>query len=70
MTTQNSVQETASAGARLVTDAGGTAAAGVATLSDDGKTLVFETTVTGFVLEYYAKPAVDMTTAFEPVSGH
>ena len=36
----------AAAGARFVTDAGGTASATVALLSDDGKTLTFEGTVT------------------------
>ena len=52
---------TAAAGARLVTDAGGTASATVALLSDDGKTLTFEGTVTGFVLEYMARSFTDMT---------
>ena len=35
----------------------------MATLSDDGKTLTFETTVTGFVLEYAPRAAQDLTTA-------
>lgn len=61
-------------GPRIVTDAGGTAVApgatgnsgvpGVALLSDDGKTLTFEGTVTGFVLEYSPRSAVDMTGAY------
>lgn len=64
----------AGAGPRTVTDAGGTAVtagatgntgvAGVALLSDDGKTLTFETTVTGFVLEYIPRAAADVTAAF------
>lgn len=47
----------AAAGARFVTDAGGTASTTVALLSDDGKTLTFEDTVTGFVLEYTPRSA-------------
>jgi len=56
---------TGNVGPRMVTDAGGTPLAspagplfGVALLSDDGKTLTFEGTVTGFVLEYFPRPAV------------
>lgn len=64
---------TAATGPRAVTDAGGTPAApptatayagasvGLATLSDDGKTLTFEGTVTGFVLYYVPRSAVVMT---------
>jgi hypothetical protein len=58
----------ATAGARITTDAGGTAGApgangpGIALVSDDGKTLTFEATVTGFVLEYTPRAAVAMTT--------
>jgi hypothetical protein len=53
-------------GPRTVTDAGGTPVApsagiaGVATISDDGKTLTFEGTVTGFIIEYVPRAAVDM----------
>ena len=55
----------AAAGTRVVSDAGGTATAGggvsaapgIATLSDDGKVLTFETTVTGFVLTYIPRAA-------------
>lgn len=61
---------TGATGARIVTDSGGTAGApgangpGIALLSDDGKTLTFEGTVTGFVLEYVPRPAIDPTTTF------
>lgn len=51
----------AAAGARFVTDAGGTPSTTVATLSDDGKTLTFEAAVTGFVVEYQPRSGVDMT---------
>ncbi len=51
----------AAAGARFITDAGGTPSSTVATISDDGKTLTFESTVTGFVLEYQPRPAHAMT---------
>jgi hypothetical protein len=59
----------AAAGPRQVVDAGGTASASVALLADDGTTLTFETTVTGYVIEYYPAPAVDMTSDFAPISG-
>lgn len=62
---------TATAGDRHVSDVGGTAAAphaagvpGIATLSDDGTTLVFEAAVTGFVLVYYPAPYVALNTSF------
>lgn len=57
---------TGSAGAlgRYVGDAGITPTTTVASLSDDGSTLVFEAAVTGFVLEYYPAPAVTMTDEF------
>lgn len=57
---------TGALGARSVTDAGGTADApgtngpGTALLSDDGKTLTFEGTVTGFVLEYIPRSNTDL----------
>lgn len=64
----------AQAGPRVVTDAGGTAAAGatglggagggVALISDDGKTLTFEGNVTGFVLEYYPLPFTSLQSTF------
>jgi len=51
--------------AQLVTDAGGTAAAATALLSDDGKTLTFGAADhTGFVLEYYPAPDVALSTSF------
>jgi hypothetical protein len=37
---------------------------GVVALSDDGKTITFNTTTTGFVLEYYPAPDSPMSTAF------
>jgi hypothetical protein len=55
------------AGSRIVVDSGGTPLAGdaggpgVAVLSDDGTTLTFEAAVTGFVIEYIPRPAVNMT---------
>ena len=57
---------TGATGARIVTDAGGTAGApgangpGIALLSDDGATLTFEGTVTGFVLEYIPRSYTDL----------
>lgn len=51
----------AAAGPRQVTDAGGAASATVATISDDGKTLTFENTVTDAVILYVPRPAVDIT---------
>lgn len=54
-------------GPKHVTDTGGTPATkgaggsvGVATISDDGKTLTFDGTVTGFVLEYIPRSAADL----------
>ncbi len=68
-----------SVGAYIVTDAGGTAivppggasaAVGVALMSDDGTTLTFPNTVTGFVLEYTPRSAVDLiSTLFAPFTG-
>lgn len=69
---------TGATGPRHVTDASGTAAApptatayagasvGVATISDDGKTLTFEGTVTGFVLTYLPRPATDIDSEYAP----
>jgi hypothetical protein len=51
-----------------MTDAGGTASATVALLSDDGKTLTFEGTVTDFVVEYIPRASTDMTSDFTPLS--
>lgn len=61
---------TGATGPRVLTDAGGTAVApstgiaGVALISDDGKTLTFEGTVTGFIIEYFAQSAQPMTSQF------
>ncbi len=57
---------TGATGPRVVVDSGGTPIApntyaGHATLSDDGKTLTFEGTVTGFVLLYEPQSAIDLT---------
>lgn len=54
----------AAAGARYMTDAGGTASSTVALLSDDGKTITFEGTVTAFVIEYIPRSNTDMTSNF------
>lgn len=57
----------ATAGSRALTDAGGTPGApgangpGVATISDDGKTITFEAGVTGFVIEYVPRASTSMT---------
>lgn len=58
-----------SVGSYVVCDASGTAVSptaganiGIATLSDDGKTLTFPTTVTGFTLTYYPKAAAALDT--------
>jgi len=55
---------TAAAGHRNVTDAGGTPSATLATISDDGKTLTFEGNVTGFILTYTPRAAVDTSGVF------
>lgn len=52
----------AAAGGRLVLDSGGTPAAGACTVSDTGKTLTFEGTVTGLVLMYRPAPTVALST--------
>lgn len=64
----------ASLGTYTLTDTGGTAivppggasvAVGIAKLSDDGKTITFPNTVTGFVIEYTPRSFTDPTTKFE-----
>jgi hypothetical protein len=61
----------ASLGAYLLADTGATAivppggagaAVGIAKLSDDGKTITFPNTVTGFVLEYFPRSNVALDT--------
>lgn len=59
---------TGATGARFVTDTGGTASSTVAKVSDDGKTLTFEGTVTGFVIEYIPRSITSMTSNFESSS--
>lgn len=67
----------ATVGAYFVTDAGGTAvsaatsaAAGIALISDDGKTITFVTTVTAFIIEYVplTLSAAQMAAVFAPVT--
>lgn len=64
----------ATAGARVVTDAGGTAGApgangpGIALISDDGKTVTFEAAVTAFVIQYKPRAAVAVTGANAPTT--
>lgn len=55
----------AQAGARTLVDKDGTPTTGVATISDDGKTLTFETTLTGFILEYNPRVDVSMDTEYD-----
>lgn len=57
----------AAAGVRTVTDAGGSASATVAVLSADGATLTFEAGVTGAVVSYMPRPAVDLDAAWPSV---
>ena len=57
----------AAAGPRIVTDAGGSASATVCTLSADGTTLTFEANVTGAVVSYMPRPAVDMDAAWPSI---
>lgn len=59
----------AAAGSRDVTDVGGTPAAGLATISDDGKTITFEANVTGFVITYMPRSAQGMETADAVLGG-
>jgi hypothetical protein len=61
-----------SVGSYAVSDTGGTpvsptagANVGLATISDNGKTITFPTTVTAFVIEYVPRSASDMTAQFE-----
>jgi hypothetical protein len=56
---------TGAEGARTVSDADATASATVAKLSDDGKTLTFEGTVTGFIIEYFPLSEVDLTSEMD-----
>ena len=57
----------AAAGVRTVTDAGGTASATVCKLSADGTTLTFEAGVTGAVVSYMPRPAVDLSAAWPSI---
>lgn len=52
----------------IVPPGGAGAAVGVAKLSDDGKTLTFPNTVTGFVLTYRPRAAVDLGTVYAALS--
>ena len=57
----------AAAGVRTVTDAGGSVSATVCTLSTDGATLSFEAGVTGAVVSYMPRPAVDLSTIWPSI---
>jgi hypothetical protein len=52
-------------GTAIVPPGGASAAMGIAKLSDDGKTLTFPNTITGFVLTYWPRSATAMTTKFD-----
>lgn len=54
----------AAAGTRHVSDAGATPSATVCTLSADGTTLTFEANVTGAVVSYVPRSAVDLSTTW------
>lgn len=56
----------AAAGPRQMTDAGGTASATVAKISDDGKTITFEAAVTAFVLSYVPRSSTALSSAYAP----
>jgi hypothetical protein len=49
----------------LIPPGGANAAVGVARLSDDGKTITFPNTITGFTISYIPRSYTDMTSAFE-----
>ena len=46
-------------GTPIVPPGGASAAVGIAKISDDGKTITFPNTVTGFVLQYMPRASVD-----------
>lgn len=50
-------------GTALVPPGGASAAVGIAEISDDGTTITFPNTVTGFVLEYWPAPYTATSTA-------
>lgn len=54
----------AAAADRQVSDVDGTPSTSVATLSDDGATIVFEANVTAFIVTYIPRAAVDMADDF------
>ena len=56
----------AASGGRAVTSAGASAATSTfAKISDDGKVLTFDNTVTGFTIEYMPRASCDMQAALE-----
>lgn len=59
----------AAAGPRIVSDVGGTPAATIATISDDGKTVTFEAGVTAFVITYSPRSFTDMAAAQSAFDG-
>ena len=50
----------------IVPPGGAGAAVGIARLSDDGKTITFPNTVTGFVLHYMPRAETALDTQFDP----
>jgi len=54
----------AAAGVRMMGDSGATPSSTVGKISDDGKTITFEDTVTGFVIEYIPRSSTDMAADF------
>lgn len=48
----------------IVPPGGAGVAVGIATISDDGKTITFPNTVTAFTIEYMPRPAVSLDTAY------
>lgn len=57
---------TDSGGTAIIPPGGASAAMGIAELSDDGTTLTFPNTVTGFVIQYIPRSAEDTQDAYDP----
>lgn len=53
----------------LIPPGGANTAVGVARLSDDGKTLTFPNTITGFTIQYIPRSSVDMTSEQAALDG-
>lgn len=59
----------AAAGGRLILDAAGTPTTTAATISDDGSTLTFEATITGFVISYIPRlSTAELAAKFYPLT--